>query len=356
MRKNRWLKLRPRFLPLYHTETAHRREQTMGNVLSPKVQENENSYDPSGKLKRLNVECRNCAPTSPLECITRCRVYQLKNELRHLWGAMENPNYMKELFNVLKNETRLCILQAIVNNRCSVNQLQQELNKTERHYGQGALSEYLRPLISVGLATIVRDEYRATTFGARLTHNLGTFSKFTATLPAHSECYEETILCALLSGPKTFQDIEVIIDPKIVSRTLKRLRSTRLIRTPRERDYIFFFRTKRNADKETLAANERKIYDAVACEGISAGSLAKETGLSSRVTYKHLRRLRGKKLVFIRKTPKTYRLTCKGQKLASALQKIQQTVEDTWNSSQPVMQDNKIILEAGGLTNGRFHY
>ena len=104
----------------------------MGNVLSPKVQENENNYDPSGKLKLLNAECRNCTPTSPLECITRCRVYQLKNELRHLWEAMDNPNYIKELFNVLKNETRLSILQAIVNNTCSVSQLQKELTKTEQ--------------------------------------------------------------------------------------------------------------------------------------------------------------------------------------------------------------------------------
>ena len=328
----------------------------MGNVLTQKVQENENNYDPSGKIKMLNAECRNCAPTSPLECITRCRVYKLKNELRQLWGAMDNPNYIKELFNVLKNETRLSILQAIANNTYSVSQLQKELTKTKQHYGQGALTEYLHPLIAVGLATIVRDEYRATTFGVRLTNNLGAFPKFMAALPTHSECYEETVLCTLLSGPKTFQDIEAIIEPKVVSRTLKRLRLGCLIRTPNERDYIFFFKTKRDADKETLTVNERRIYDAVTNEGVSAGSLAKQTGLSSRVTYKHLRRLRGKKLVFTRKTPKTYRLTCKGQKLATALQRIQQTVEDTWNSSQPVMRDNKIILEAGGLSSGGLHY
>jgi glutamyl-tRNA reductase len=52
---------------------------------------------------------------------------------------------------------------------------------------------------------------------------------------------------------------------------------------------------------------------------------------------------------FHKKTPKTY-LNIKGQKLAFGTAEIQQTVEDTWNSSQSVMQDNKIILEAGGLT------
>ena len=162
----------------------------MGNVLSPKVQENENNYDPSGKIKMPNTECRNCAPTSPLECITRCRVYQLKNELRHLWEAMDNPNYIKELFNALKNETRLSILQAIVNNTCSVSQLQKELAKTEQHHGQGALTEYLHPLIAVGLAITVGKEDRATAFGVRLTNSLGAFPKFMATLPAHSECNE----------------------------------------------------------------------------------------------------------------------------------------------------------------------
>lgn len=328
----------------------------MGNVLSQKVHENENNYDPSGRLKLLNAECRNCMPTSPLECITRCRVYQLKNELRQLWDAMDNPDYMKELFNVLKNHTRLSILQAIANNPHSVNQLQKEIAKTQQPYGQAALTEYLRPLIAVGLATTLRDEYRATAFGVRLTNNLGAFPSFMAMLPTHSECYEETVLCALISGPKTFQDIEAVIEPKIVSRTLKRLRLARLIRTQKERDYIFFFRTKRAADKENLTVNERRIYDAVTNEGTSAGLLAKKTGLSSRVTYKHLRSLRGKKLVFTRKTPKTYRLTCKGQKLALALQKIQQTVEDTWNSSKPIMRDNKIILEAGGLRSGGTHY
>ena len=196
----------------------------MGNVLSQKIQENQNNYDPSGKIKLLNAECRNCTPNSPLECITRCRVYQLKNELRQLWGAMDNPNYIKELFNALKNQTRLSILQAIAKNPYSVNQLRREISKTQQHYGQAALTEQLHPLIAVGLATTTRDEYRATAFGVRLTNNLGAFPKFMAALPTHSECYEETVLCALISGPKTFQDIEATVEPKIVSRTLKRLR------------------------------------------------------------------------------------------------------------------------------------
>jgi predicted transcriptional regulator len=107
-----------------------------------------------------------------------------------------------------------------------------------------------------------------------------------------------------------------------------------------ERDYIFFFKSKRDPNKENFTLTERRIYDAIPNEGISAGKLAKETGLSIRRTYKYLRGLKGKKLVFIRKTPKAYGLTCKGEKLASVLQELQQIVEETWSSSEQVMHDN----------------
>jgi len=254
---------------------------------------------------------------------------------------MDNPNYIKELFNVLKNETRLHILQAIVNGRYSVSQLQQELKKTGHSHSQDTINEeYLRPLMAVGLATEMRDEYYATTFGGRLTELLENFPEFAEMLPAHSECYEEILLQSLLSGPKTFEEIEALISPKIASRILKRLRSAGLIETPEERDYIFFFKSKRDPNKEIFSDTERKVYDTIAIEGTSAGKLAKETGLSMRRTYKFLRGLKGKKLIFIRRTPKAYGLTCKGEMLASVLQGLQQIVEDHWNGSGQVLQNN----------------
>jgi DNA-binding HxlR family transcriptional regulator len=292
-------------------------------------------------LNTLDAECRNCAPITPLECINRCRVYKLKNELRKLRETMDNPNYIKELFNVLKNETRLHILQAIVNGRYSVSQLQQELKKTGHSHSQDTINEeYLQPLMSVGLATESRDEYYATMFGGRLTELLGCFPEFAEMLPAHSECYEEILLQSLLSGPKTFGDIETLISSKIASRILKRLRTTGLIETSAERDYIFFFKSKRDPNRETFTDTERQVYDSIPDEGISAGKLTKETELSMRRIYKYLRGLKGKKLVFIRKTPKAYGLTCKGEMLASILKELQQIVEDTWSSSEQVMQNN----------------
>ncbi|NLF87954.1 hypothetical protein GX563_03935 [Candidatus Bathyarchaeota archaeon] len=305
------------------------------NVLQPN--HNGEKRDLTTLLKTLDAECRNCAPTSPLECINRCQVYKLKNELRTLRERMDNPNYVKELFNVLKNETRLHILKAIAEGRYSVSQLQKELKSNGHAHSQETLSEeYLKPLLEVGLASESRDEYYATNFGGRLTKILVVFPEFAEVLPAHSECYEEELIQALLDGPKTFEAIEAVVSPKIASRILKRLKEADLIETPDERDYIFFFKSKRDPSKESFTETERKLYDSIPEDGISAGKLSKLAGLSMRRTYKYLRGLKGKKLVFIRRTPKVYGLTSKGEMLASVLDGLHEVIEETWSSSRQV--------------------
>jgi DNA-binding HxlR family transcriptional regulator len=302
----------------------------------------EKNHDLVEMLRTLDAECRNCAPLTPLECVTRCNVWKLKNELRRLREAMDNPNFIKDLFNVLKNETRLHILNAIVKGRYSVSQLQQELKKAGYTHSQETINEeYLRPLMDVGLAAETRNEYYATIFGDRLTELLEGFPEFVNVLPAHSECYEEILLSALLSGPKTFQEVEALIPPKTASRVLKRLKTADLIETPEERDYVFFFRSRRDPSKETFSLTERKVYDSLPEEGISAKKLAEKTGLSIRRIYKYLRGLKGKKLVFTRKTRKAYSLTGKGGKLASLVQELQDLVEETWNSSEQVISSEK---------------
>jgi predicted transcriptional regulator len=302
----------------------------------------ERNRDLAELLRTLDAECRNCAPLTPLKCITRCNVWKLKNELRQLRETMDNPNFIKNLFNVLKNETRLHVLSAIVNGRYSVSQLQQELKKVGHSHSQDTINEeYLRPLIEVGLAAEAQEQYYATMFGGRLTELLESFPEFINVLPAHSECYEETLLSALLSGPKTFEEVEALISPKIAARILKRLKTADLIETPEERDYVFFFKSKRDPKKETFSSTERKVYDNISEEGISAKKLAEKTGISLRRTYKYLRELKGKKLVFTRKTPKAYSLTDKGEKLASLLQGLQDLVEEVWNSSEQIVRSEK---------------
>jgi predicted transcriptional regulator len=281
-------------------------------------------------FRSLDQECKSCAPVSPLECITNCDVWKLRNELRLLCETMENPTFMKDLLNVLKNDTRMTILQTIVKGRYSLGKLQQELKKSGYLHSQETLvEEYLRPLLNVGLAAESQDQFYATTFGGRLTDLIENLPEFSDVLPSHSECYEENLLQTLLSGPKTFQEPQGAVPSKIVSRILKRLKSTGLIRTPQERDYVFFFKSKRDQTKETLTATEAEVYNNIAPEGISAKKLAQKTGLSLRRTYKYLRGLKGKKLVFARKTPKTYALTEKGERLAWLLNELNKIVEET---------------------------
>lgn len=324
-------------------------------IVPSSIWKTENSRSLTETLKSLEAKCRSCTPITPVECINNCRVYKIKNELRHLWETMDNPNYIKELYNVLKNETRLQIMQAILKTPCSLSRLQQTLKKAGHSHSQDNISrEYLRPLMAVGIAAVSREEYSATNFGRRMTELLGCFLELADKLPSRSECYEEILLQSLLSGPKTFEEVKTVIPSKAVSRILKRLRSTGLIKTPMDRSYIFFFRSKRDSTKEKLTVTQRRIYDAVVYEGSPVGKLAKDTGLSIRRTYKYLRSLKGKKLIFTRRTPKVYGLTCKGEKLALAMRDLQQIVEATWNSSQQVMQESEVAPKVGGLPKNAF--
>jgi predicted transcriptional regulator len=255
---------------------------------------------------------------------------------------MDDPNYIKELLNVLKNGTRFQILKTIAKGRHTVIHLQEELRKAGYSHSRDTISEeYLQPLMQVGLAAEVQEQYYATTFGGKLTEVLEDFSDFVDILPAHSECYEETLLDAMLSGPKTFDDLAAFVSPKIGSRILKRLKTTGLIDTPEERDYVFFYRSKRDPKKEVFSETEKKVYKGIADDGVSAGKLAERSGISLRRTYKYLRKLRGKKLVFTRKNPKLYSLTEKGKKLAELIRGLQGVVEDVWQSSWHVVTTEK---------------
>jgi hypothetical protein len=112
-------------------------------------------------LRILEEEYQQCAPLTPLECISRCNIWKLKNELRRLHETMENPNFMKDLLNALKNDTRLQILKKIVRVRYSVRKHQQELKKTGHSHSQYTIAEeYLRPLVEVGLAAETQDQYQ----------------------------------------------------------------------------------------------------------------------------------------------------------------------------------------------------
>ena len=114
------------------------------------------------------------------------------------------------------------------------------------------VEEYLRPLLGVGLATETQDQYHATTFGGRLTEMIENSAETVNFLPAHSECYEEKLLKALLSGQKTWADMNELVSQKITSRILERLKTANLITTP-ERKKI----TYSSSDQNTTLPRKR---------------------------------------------------------------------------------------------------
>lgn len=308
-------------------------------TVSTYSEKSEKNPDLMDMLESLNAKCRKCAPLNPLECVTSCKIWKLKNELRRLREAMSKPDFTKDLLNTLKNEKRLQIMTAIVKGQCSLIQIQQELKKTGCSYSRDIINEeYLSPLLKAGLASETLERYQATTFGGRLTEVLKGFPEFVNTLPSSSECHEEVLLSELLQEPKTFEDMEAVIAPSIVSRTLKRLKTAGLVTTSENRDYIFFFRSKRDLNKEILSPAQKRVYESIPDSGISAKKLAERSDLSVRRTYKYLRELKGKKLVFARKTPKVYRLTGKGEKLALIIRCLQNMVEEAWNSSEQIVE------------------
>ncbi len=310
-------------------------------LLPPKTQSNQGSFE---NLKSLEDMCKHCTPITPIQCISLCRFYKLKNELRNLRNTMSNPNYTTDFFNVLKNQTRLHVFGAIVNGRCTLAKIQQELKKTGSHQSQYTINEeYIQPLITIGLVTESLSKYNVTTFGVRISELLNGFEEFAEKLPPQSECHEETLLQILLSGPKTCEEIKQIISPTITSRILKRLATAGLVNVPTERNYIFFHKSKRDPSLEELTVSALKVYQAIPDEGIAADKLAKTVGLSQRRTYKHIRHLKGKKLVFVRKIPLTYNLTSDGQKLASALQNLSLKVEETWGFTEYVSQPSQRV-------------
>ena len=278
-------------------------------------------------IKEWEDACKNCRPLTPLTCVTHCRIWKLKNEFRNLNEKMRSPDFKAKLLNTLKNKRRLRILEKVSKGRYSITRLQQELRRLGYHHSKQTITkEYITPLIDVALVQEDQGQYYTTLFGCRLNELIKNFHDTRNILPTHSECYEEAALIMLLDKPKNHEELEGAIPSKSVSRVLNRLQRAGSIQTTKENDYIFHFKTKRDSSNTKFSPTERRVYENIPMEGISACKLAEETKISLRRTYKYLRRLKGKKLVFARKIPKSYSLTAEGLRTALMLKEIRKLV------------------------------
>jgi len=277
----------------------------------------------------VEENCRKCISMTPITCLAGCRSWKLKNQFRSLYKLARNPDFMTRLMNTLKNKTRLQLLETVTKGSYSIARLQQKLKALGfTHSQQTTIEEYITPLIGVGLVQDDQNVYSATIFGCRLSELANGFIDLGELLPPHSECYEEIALDALITGPKTHGELEKAAPANSVTRILNRLQETKLVEKSQETEHTFFFPTKRDPSMEELSPTERRVYNNISIDGISARKLAQKTSISLRRTYRYVRRLKGKKLVFAREKPVSYWLTAKGTQVTMLLQGVRNlTVE-----------------------------
>jgi predicted transcriptional regulator len=292
-------------------------------------------------LRAIEKTCQNCRPLTPITCISGCKTWKLKNQLRKLHEKTTNPDFMTNLLNTLKNKRRLQLLEMLSKKHYSITQLQQELRKLGFNHSQRTIiEEYANPLTTVGLADEHQTLYYATLFGQKIS-DLTKDHDLEHILSPHSECYEEITLSVLMKGPRTCEELKEIIPEKSVARVLGRLQKAALAETSTEKDYIFFFKTKRDPDGSDFSPTEKRVYQGIPEEGISARKLAKKAGISLRRTYKYLRKLKGKKLVFTRKRPASYSITAKGLKIGIMLEEMHNLATEALTATGRLVEDQQ---------------
>ncbi len=264
---------------------------------------------------------------------------------------------MIDLLNSLKNTRRLRTLELLSAEKATITNLQQKLEKKGFAHSQNTiLIEYLLPLEEVGLIEEDQNQYWATDFGTKILELVKNLQEFAEMLPPHSECFEETTSTVLLDGPQTFEALKSKVSVASIARVLMRLQDAGLVTGTEERDYIFYLRTKRDSEKENLTSAEAKVYLGIPAMGIAVRKLAPIVGLSLRRTYKYLRKLRGKKLVFTRKIPRVYELTARGAYIAATLRSVHQIASETLLASAILTKDvdtqRFAALNENGDTNG----
>jgi len=291
-------------------------------------------------VNALEEKCNKCKPLTALTCVAECKTWKLKNQLRNMHEKTSKPDFTENLLNTLKNQRRLQILDIISTQNCSISKVQEKMSSLGyKHSQQTILEEYIAPLIETGLIMQGQNPYNLTLFGCRVNDLIKDFPDLEEILPPHSECYEERALELLHDRPRTYEDVRKVVPAKSVGRVLSRLQKSTLVQTSKEKNYIFFFRTRRNAFLERLSPTEDRVYQNIPDEGTYAGKLSNRSGISLRRTYKYVRKLKGKKLVFERRKPLTYSLTDRGVRVASMLKNLRNLIAETQEATRRFLKD-----------------
>jgi DNA-binding HxlR family transcriptional regulator len=300
----------------------------------------ENTAELADILSKADVFCRHCKPASPLHCVERCEIWRTKNEFLEMNKILSRDEHIHNLLNAVKNSRRKEVMDALSERPQGTQSLQGYLrNSGYRHSQRTINNEYVEPLIETGLVKRDGTKYRLTLYGTKLHQILSKFN-IENPLPPHSRCYEEIVLKKLKEKPKSYAELSKSLTQKSLSRTLKRLLETGLITRNPTSEYIFYFRTKK-VPKKPFSPTEKKVYKSIPDTGTSARQLSNKVGITIRRTYKYLRNLRRRRLVFTRKRPRTYKLTPNGTKLADFLEETAKLVLDASKASEYMVHRSK---------------
>jgi len=236
--------------------------------------------------------------------------------------------------NVLKNKRRWKALDALCERSLSIKELQRTLRKSGFYHSRQTIVEaYLKPMIQAGLVKEEGMGFKVTFYGRKIHEILAGMGSLSL-MPLHSHCYEEVVLKEL-GKPKTFNELTTRVPQKSLSRILMRLRSRGLLVKSRHTDYVFYHKVK-GKPKARLSPTEKRVFDAIPQAGISIRQLSAAVGINLRRTFKYLRRLREKKLVFALKMPRTYELTLQGREILNVLYEIEKLALSSLNVPVPV--------------------
>jgi len=283
-------------------------------------------------LKQADSICRYCEPISPMTCIKQCEIWRAKNEFLEMNGTLCTGDHINDLLNAVKNDRRQKVIEALSERPRSLKGLQEYLKSEGYCHSQHTIvSAYVEPLAKVGLVKKDGNKHRLTLYGQKFHDVLKRFDVENP-LPSHSRCHEETLLKNLKDRPKSYADLVASVNQKSLSRSLQRLIENGLVTKSKIQDYVFYLRTKK-VPKKPFSPTERKVYETIPDVGIPARDLSKMIGINLRRTYKYLRRLKKKRLVFTRKRPKTYELTPSGIELANFLEETAELVSDASKAS-----------------------
>jgi len=280
-------------------------------------------------LKQAENSCKTCKTPSPIVCVERCDIWRLKQEILSTRQKASEKGHVPLLLNAIKNPRRRRLLDMLCEHPSDLAELQARLKKEGFYHSRSTIeAAYVKPLVNAGLIREDGGRFRVTFYGRKVDESLHGV-EWGKPLPIHSCCYEEVVVEELAQTPKTFSELAKKVPRKSLSRILMRLRTKGILQLEKiHEDYVFYTKAK-GKPKSALSPTEKRILDILPTQGVAARQLSKEAGITLRRTYKYLRRLRERQLVFALKKPRTYKLTDKGQEIAKVLRDVSNLASST---------------------------